>query len=315
MLSFFTNILNDNRLFFLKLIVTTFVISSVLSIFIEPRYNSRTSFYVKKNEAGLGLGNLDLSQIMVSGSPMINNHDFNVIDIIESNDMYETLLYNQYKTIDSNLIDFWNIKSFSIFSKSDVEKYRSITNIAIKKLKSRVSYKENRKSGLISIDVNLENKYLAREFMEVFYGKISNLLIEVNSMKMQEKVKFYNEITDEYKLNLESKEDELIEFLVRNKNIQNSEILKAEKNRLERQVNILSNTYYSLLTELEISKVNEADSLPLLVVLDSPKEAHKKSFPPRKIIVVVSVVFAVLLGLFYKILINKDLKKELKNFI
>ncbi len=314
MLSFFTNILNDNRLFFLKLIATTFVISSLLSIFIEPRYNSRISFYVKKNESGLGLGNLDLSQIMLSGSPMINNHDFNVIDIIESNDMYETLLYNQYRAIDSNLIDFWNIKSFSIFSNSDVDKYRSITNIAIKKLKSRVSYKENRKSGLISIDVNLENKYLAKEFMEVFYGKISDLLIEVNSMKMQEKVKFYNVITDEYKLNLESKEDELIEFLVRNKNIQNSEILKAEKNRLERQVNILSNTYYSLLTELEISKVNEADSLPLLVVLDSPKEAHKKSFPPRKIIVVASIVFAVLLGLSYKILIDKGLKRELRNF-
>ena len=314
MLSFFTNILNDNRLFFLKLIAATFVISSILSIFIEPRYNSRISFYVKKNESGLGLGNLDLSQIMLSGSPMINNHDFNVIDIIESNDMYETLLYNQYRTIDSNLIDFWNIKSFSIFSNSDVDKYRSITNIAIKKLKSRVSFKENRKSGLISVDVNLENKYLAKEFMEVFYGKISDLLIEVNSMKMQEKVKFYNVITDEYKLNLESKEDELIEFLVRNKNIQNSEILKAEKNRLERQVKILSNTYYSLLTELEMSKINEADSLPLLVVLDSPKEAHKKSFPPRKIIVVASIVFAVLLGLFYKILIDKGLKRELRNF-
>ena len=252
---------------------------------------------------------------MLSGSPVVNSHDFNIIDIIESNDVYESILYNQFDSINSNLIDFWNIKPFSIFNNNESNQYRTITNIAIKKLKSRISFNENRKSGLISISVNLENKSLSKEFIEVFYTRISDLLIEVNSKKMQDKVSYYNQITSEYKSNLDSKENELIEFLVTNKNIQNSEVLKAERNRLERQVNILSTTYYSLLTELEVAKVNQSDSLPLLVILDAPKEAHKKSYPPRKLIVLASIIVAVFIGLFYKILINNSLKKELRDFI
>lgn len=315
MLSFFIKILKDNQLFFVKLILATFVLSSIFSILIEPRYNSRISFYVTKNDAGSGIGSFDLSQLMLSGSPVVNSHDFNIIDIIESNDIYESLLYNQFESINSNLIDFWNIKPFSIFNNDESNQYRIITNIAIKKLKSRVSFNENRKSGLISISVNLENKSLSKEFIEAFYARMSDLLIEVNSKKMQDKVNYYNQITTKYKSNLDSKENELIEFLVTNKNIQNSEVLKAERNRIERQVNILSTTYYSLLTELEVSKVNQSDSLPLLVILDAPKEAHKKSYPPRKLIVVASIIVAVFIGLFYKILINNSLKKELRDFI
>jgi len=315
MLSFFIKILKDNQLFFVKLILATFVLSSISSIFIEPRYNSRISFYVKKDDAGSGIGSFDLSQLMLSGSPVVNSHDFNIIDIIESNDVYESILYNQFESINSNLVDFWNINPFSFFNNDESNQYRTITNIAIKKLKSRVSFNENRKSGLISISVNLENKSLSKEFIEVFYSRISDLLIEVNSKKMQDKVNYYNQITSEYKSNLDSKENELIEFLVTNKNIQNSEVLKAERNRLERQVSILSTTYYSLLTELEVSKVNQSDSLPLLVILDTPKEAHKKSYPPRKLIVLTSIIIAVCIGLFYKILINNSLKKELRGFI
>ena len=96
-----------------------------------------------------------------------------------------------------------------------------------------------------------------------------------------------------------------------NKNIDSSELLTAEKNRLERQVNIISNTYFSLLKELEMSKINSNDNLPLLVILDAPKEAHKKSYPPRKLIVVLSLF----LGLAYFMIIlfftNKNFRRKI----
>ena len=83
MLSFFIKILKDNQLFFVKLVMATFVLSSIFSIFIEPRYNSRISFYVKKNDAGSGVGSFDLSQLMLSGSPIVTGHDFNIYGICE----------------------------------------------------------------------------------------------------------------------------------------------------------------------------------------------------------------------------------------
>lgn len=106
-------------------------------------------------------------------------------------------------------------------------------------------------------------------------------------------------------------ENELVIFLKNNKNIDASILLTAEKNRLERQVNIISNTYFSLLKELEMSKINSNDNLPLLVILDAPKEAHKKSYPPRKLIVSLSLFLGLVYFTIFLFLTNNDFRKKI----
>ena len=52
---------------------------------------------------------------------------------------------------------------------------REIINSNVKKLKSRITFNENKKSGLISITASLESKQLSKEFIEVFFLEISKL--------------------------------------------------------------------------------------------------------------------------------------------
>ena len=271
------------------------------------------SFYTKKGDSGSNMRGFDLSQIMLSGSPVVNNHDFSIIDILSSNDIYEKMLFNDYKSINSSLLKYWlSNQSFFNSKNEDADlNDRKLINNNIKKLKTRISFNENKKSGLISITASLESKKLSKEFVEVFFTEISDLLIRVNQEKSSEKVQFFDEITNKYKSELKVKEDELVIFLTNNKSINDSELLIAEKKRLERQVSILSNTYFSLLKELEMSRISQSDNLPLLVVLDRPKEAHKKSFPPRKMIVLLSLISSMILLSFYIIIKDRELRKDL----
>jgi len=271
------------------------------------------SFYTKKGDSGSNMRGFDLSQIMLSGSPVVNNHDFSIIDILSSNDIYEKMLFNDYKSINSSLLKYWlsNQSFFNSKNKNTDLNDRKLINNNIKKLKTRISFNENKKSGLISITASLESKKLSKEFVEVFFTEISDLLIKVNQEKSSEKVQFFDEITNKYKSELQVKEDELVIFLTNNKSINDSELLIAEKKRLERQVSILSNTYFSLLKELEMSRISQSDNLPLLVILDRPKEAHKKSFPPRKMIVLLSLISSMFLLIVYIIIKDRELRKDL----
>jgi len=280
-------IVKDNLNHFLRLTILSLTIGVLVSILIQPRYDSNISFYTKKNDSSSGLSGFSLSEIMISGRPIANNHDFSILDILSSNDIYEELILYNFDTIDSNLIKFWEIDNnfFNATSSAKNSIDRKVVYLAIKKLKSRISFTENRKSGLISIGVSTEDKFLSKELADVLFNHISDLLVEVNSKKHGDKVKFLGSLSYGYKENLKSKEDDLVSFLVQNKNINNSEVLLAEKKRLEREITILSSTYYSILKDLEMAKISESDALSLLVVLDSPKIAHKKSYPPRKLIV------------------------------
>ncbi len=305
--------IRENKIFLTKCIAFFLLIGVIVSLVLPHRYDSRISFYTKKSESSTSLNSLDLSQLMLAGSPIASNHEFSILDILSSNDIYETMLVKYYDSIDSSLIEFWNNESYfgADLSLTELLNDRKTINNSILKLKSRVTFNENRKSGLISIAASLESKALSKEFVELFFQEISDLLLSVNQKKSIEKVNFFENITFNYKNQLDLLEDELVSFLKNNKNIDASELLTAEKNRLERQVNIISNTYFSLLKELEMSKINSNDNLPLLVILDAPKEAHKKSYPPRKLIVVLSLF----LGLAYFIIIlfftNNDFRRKI----
>ena len=298
--------IRENKKFLTKCIVFFLLIGVIVSLTLPHRYDSRISFYTKKNESSTGLNSLDLSQLMLAGSPIASNHEFSILDILSSNDIYETMLIKNYDSLDSSLIEFWSDKSYfgADLSLTELLNDRKTINNSILKLKSRVTFNENRKSGLISISASLESKALSKEFVELFFQEISGLLISVNQQKSIEKVRFFENITFNYKNQLDLLEDELVSFLKNNKNIDSSELLTAEKNSI-------SNTYFSLLKELEMSKINSNDNLPLLVILDTPKEAHKKSYPPRKLIVVLSLF----LGLAYFMIIlfftNKNFRRKI----
>ena len=83
------HILKNSKKRVLKTVFVFTVIGIIVSLIIKPQYQSNLSFYTKKSDYQTNINSTNLSQIMFSGSPLLSNHDFSIIDILSSNDIYE----------------------------------------------------------------------------------------------------------------------------------------------------------------------------------------------------------------------------------
>ena len=104
--------IRENKIFLTKCITFFLLIGVIVSLVLPHRYDSRISFYTKKSESSTSLNSLDLSQLMLAGSPIASNHEFSILDI--SNDegaeyihdlndlIFDKSLLNQYDYV----IDF-----------------------------------------------------------------------------------------------------------------------------------------------------------------------------------------------------------------
>ena len=66
--------IRENKKFLTKCIVFFLLIGVIVSLTLPHRYDSRISFYTKKNESSTGLNSLYLSQLMLAGSPIASNN-------------------------------------------------------------------------------------------------------------------------------------------------------------------------------------------------------------------------------------------------
>ena len=295
-------------------------IGALISLLIEPRFDSRISFYSKKNESSSMFSNFDVSQLLSSQSPFTLDHDFNIIDIIESHDVYEYMVTYNFESISQSLISYWEIdKNFlEVFNFDFLEKNKDIKkqkelNQSVKKLKRRISFDENKKSGLISISISLEERNLSKEFLEVFYEKISEILIDVNSEKYESKIDFLTTMEMQYKNELYNTDDVLIDFIENNRSFADSPQLLSRYEKIKRKINLYSAAYERILADLEGARIQKDDSIPLLVILDSPNIAHKKSFPERKIITLFFGFLGILV--FYARKLYKGIYLNLLSFL
>ena len=78
------HILKNSKKRVIKTVFVFTVIGIVVSLLIKPQYQSNLSFYTKKGNYQTNISSANLSQIMFSGSALLNNHDFSIIDILSS---------------------------------------------------------------------------------------------------------------------------------------------------------------------------------------------------------------------------------------
>ena len=65
-------------------------------------------------------------------------------------------------------------------------------------------------------------------------------------------------------------------FLERNISL-SSPALTLEKSRLQKNIDLSSQLYFSLSDQLEIAKIDETDNTSSIFLLDEPKMSHKKA--------------------------------------
>lgn len=284
--------LNKNSVPSLKYSFYMILLFSVYFFVKTPAYSSKLSFYTNyqnsNNSTLLSPFLSDITGIEESGL------SFSVSEFLSSDRFLNEIVVKNY-IIDGEektLVEHWgqyynkyfNLNPLNIlktlnrnvmFSKN-LTPYDKKIVYAKQVLKEKISYSEDRKSGLNTISVNVE-KYpsLSEEIIEYIYLSLLSYSNEINSIKAAEKVVFINGRIIQVKSNLIDAEEKMILFLDRNKNLSSSPLLLIEKNRIQRDINLYNSLYLSLSDQLELAKIDEKDNTSSVFLLDTP---HKQSF-------------------------------------
>ena len=124
--------------------------------------------------------------------------------------------------------------------------------IAINKLSDRYISSKNNLTGLITVDVWMEEPELSKAVAEKFVEEIKAYVFEIEYSNLSSQESFIEKRLNNVKKDLEKNEEELKDFQRKNRNIS---VLILKEDRLKREVSINTQIYITLQQELELVKI------------------------------------------------------------
>jgi uncharacterized protein involved in exopolysaccharide biosynthesis len=246
---------------------------------------------------------------------------FHIPDIVQSRSLKTKLIYHKWNSNEFdrpvNLIQYWEIDDTTgislnpinwikaLFASDEGSDYRTLKweTAALEVLNDRISVNEG-KSGLITVEILMEEPEIAAEMANTIYPAIVDFTVETHSKQARLNRKFIEERQVEVKEQLTETEDALKIFRERNRSIMESPQLQLEIERLMREVEIKTQVYITLQQQYELARIDEVKETPSVIILDEGIPAVKKDQPKRKLIVIIftllGVMLAICLSLFRK---------------
>jgi uncharacterized protein involved in exopolysaccharide biosynthesis len=153
-----------------------------------------------------------------------------------------------------------------------------------------------RPTELIVVAVDIADPVLAANLAEFLSSFLRSQYIELRQKNARVEREFVAERLTETKLNLNSAEIALAEFIGANQAFRQSATLTQQYSMLQREVDALSQVYLALRPQLEMAKIEEVRQMPLIEVLDHPEIPVTPIRPDRFTMVAVASILGVLIG-------------------
>tara|TARA_B100001057_G_C22676969_1_gene882210 strand:+ start:31 stop:1050 length:1020 start_codon:yes stop_codon:yes gene_type:complete len=322
------NISLKNLIIFLKLIfrkiikiplVTILLLILYFTFLKTPSYSAKVSFYTDYKKASESSLFTPFIGVM-TGDESLN---FSIEDYITSDKFLKEISLKTYNVNgeEQTLVQLWSKDFNKIFSINPVDFIKKINgqymlnkNLSIdekklaytkKKLKNSISHKEERLTNLHTITVTLRrDAFLSEQIANAVYSSTISYSNEITNTKAIEKRNFINERVNQVKKDLEDFENEMIDFLNKNKNLDSPNLL-IQKDRIQRNISLQTQLLANLSDQLEISKIDAKDSTSSIFLLDAPSVSSTKAgiSPLRAIILV--FVFVFVLSFIFECYINR----------
>jgi len=275
------------------------VILFIIYFFLKtPNFESKVSFYTNyKADQTSSL----LSLLPGSMAEMTNEElKFSINNFLTSDKFLDSIIDTKFimKTKNGNtqeliLKDEWGKNYNKIFSLNPLSllskinrnlMYNSEVSIEEKKsayvrniLSKSITFSEDRRSQLNTIVVRVKgDAFLAKQIADQAYNSVIEYSNEIQNEKGYEKSQFISTRLNDVKEDLKRSEDKMLIFLERNISL-DSPALSLERNRLQKNIDLNSQLYFSLSDQLEIAKIDEKDNTSSIFLLDKPRISDKRA--------------------------------------
>lgn len=267
-----------------------FVITFTVNFLLSPTvYHSKVSFYANYSESSQGSLAGILPSGILGGGLGYNNLSFSIQNYLSSELFLLEMVNDKYIIDDkkislterwgSNYNDFLTINPLTILKRINFNLgYNSNLSSTEKKeiyassmLKNSLKFSEDRRSLLNTISINIKgDPKIGKQILEKVYRSIITFSSDIVNIKASEKKEFILNRLLEVETSLESAENEMLKFSQENKQIQNSPILILTQQRLQKDITLYNQLYFTLSDQLELAKINEKDNTTSFFLLEKP---------------------------------------------
>lgn len=183
-------------------------------------------------------------------------------------------------------------------------------NISVKSLRKMITANVDKKTGVTSISVTMQDPMVAAIVTDTLLTKLKEHIISYRISKAQEDCIYYEKLYEESKANFEKAQEEYAKFTDANKNI----ILRSvqiEGERLQNEMNLAYNLYNQMASQLQMGRAKIQEAKPMFAVVEPATVPLLPSGTSRKMILI-GIVFLAVAGAAAWILFGQDLWNNLR---
>ena len=173
---------------------------------------------------------------------------------------------------------------------------------AIKDLGERIGANADVRTNIITVSVRARYPELSRDIARALLAALDSLNLGFRQSQSRESREFYETRVLQSRNELDSADAAVRNFLQQNR-VANSPTLQFELQRLQREADLKRGVYGIVVQQYEQARLQEARNVPTLTILAEPFLPVKKSFPPRRLIVVLGTALG-LVALWIQMSIN-----------
>ena len=212
-------------------------------------------------------------------------------DLLTSRPILRSAVLHQYQDANGDSSRTMNYEQIERF---DREPAALALDAAIRHLANRVSASADVRTNMITLSVQARTASLSRDIANQLLKTLDSLNLGFRQNQSRGSREFYETRVLQTRRELDSAEAAVTNFLQRNRAVA-SPALQFALARLQREAALKQAVYGIVVQQYEQARLQEARNVPTLTILSEPFVPVQKSFPPRRLIVVLGATIGLVL--------------------
>ena len=297
------NSIKNRKVLFLKSLIFSLIASTLIFFIIPKQYSSSFHVLPEKTQSSASFGAAIGILGIESGGLNQTSEQFVMPDIVEEllkSRSFEKKLLQKSIIVDSKgneeviLNYFIEGDNFADMLENDSKMIvQTFTKI-----------KKDIETGIYSIIVTTNNPYASLNLANSVYNTLSEHRAKILGSFNLEKEIFLNQKIDIVKDELNNAESDLLDFVSKNSNYEQSPSLKLLYKTQSQNIDLLSSLYWKYKQDLEVLELEKISIIGGLVVIDHPYVDLDPIFPRASIILVIFLLLNVLINIPYLIYLD-----------
>ena len=164
----------------------------------------------------------------------------------------------------------------------------------VKSLQKRVSVSVDKKTLVITASVQMQDPAISAQLTKVVLENLQNYITTYRTQKVKQDLEFTEKVFGEARDAYYKAQQAYAAFEDANRNIISSSY-RTEQERLKNEMTLTFNVYNTLAQKLEQDKLRVQEETPVYTVIE-PATTPLKASSPRKIVILIGIIFLTLAG-------------------